>query len=132
MGTFSSLEEAREYFSRDRFAAENNIELTELGEDRCECRMTLRPQHINANGGIMGGVIFTLADFAFAVVTNNIHMPSVAQQISINYLNAPKGKVLTAKARCRKSGRTSTIVNVDVYDEEGRDTAQFTGTGFKL
>ncbi len=132
MGTFSSLEEAREYFKGDRYAAESGVELTDLSDDHCVCRMELRPIHMNANGGVMGGAIFTLADFAFAVIANHIHMPTVAQQISINYLNAPKGKILTATAGCRKSGRSSTIINVDITDETGRDIVQFTGTGFKL
>lgn len=132
MGTFSSVEEAKEYFKGDKFASESGIELTDLSENCCVCRMELRPDHLNANGGVMGGAIFTLADFAFAVTANNIHLPTVAQQISINYLNAPKGKTLIATAKCRKSGRSSTIINVDIADETGCDIVQFTGTGFKL
>ena len=56
----------------------------------------------------------------------------VAQQVSINYLSAPKGEKLIAEATCRKSGRTSSIVIVNICDDIGRDVAQFVGTGFKL
>ena len=70
--------------------------------------------------------------FAFAVLSNQIHQLTVAQQVDIHYLSAPKGDKLIAKATCRKSGRTSSIVNVDVSDDMGRDVAQFIGTGFKL
>ncbi len=94
--------------------------------------VTLGEGHKNANGGIMGGVMFTLADLAFAAASNNIHMPTVAQQVSINYLNAPKGKKLIARAECRKDGRTSCVYIVNVSDENGRDIAQFVATGFKL
>ena len=80
----------------------------------------------------MGGVIFTLADFAFAVLANSIHLPTVAQQVSINFLGAPKGEKLFAKSTCRKSGKNSTVIIVDVTDDTGRDVAQFVGTGFKL
>lgn len=132
MGTFASTEEAREYFTGDRFATENGMELRELGENYSVCDMTLTTRHQNANGGVMGGVIFTLADFAFAVCVNQIHKPTVAQQVSINFLGAPKGTKLIAKAVCKKSGRSTTIVNVDVTDDTGRDVAQFVGTGFKL
>ena len=52
--------------------------------------------------------------------------------VSINYLSAPKGDKLFAEATCRKSGRTSSIVIVNVSDDTGRDIAQFVGTGFKL
>ena len=132
MGTFKSTEEAREYFKGDRFATENGMQVDELTEEYSVCSMTLTDRHKNANGGIMGGVIFTLADLAFAALTNQIHMPSVAQQVSINYLSAPKGERLIAKAVIKKSGRSSTIINVDVTDDTGRDVAQFIGTGFKL
>ena len=132
MGTFATTEEAREYFKGDRFATENGMELRELGDDYAICDMTLTERHKNANGGIMGGVMFTLADFAFAVCANQIHRPTVAQQVSINYLGAPKGTKLAAKAVCRKTGRSTTVINVDVTDDTGRDIAQFVGTGFKL
>ena len=132
MGTFGSTEEARAYFEKDRFATENGIVLDELTEEYAVTSVILNDSHKNANGGIMGGVMFTLADFAFAALSNNIHMPTVAQQVSINYLGAPKGEKLIAKAVLKKSGRSSTIINVDVVDDTGRDIAQFIGTGFKL
>ena len=132
MGTFQTLEEARAYFQKDRFATENGMVLEEFGEDFAVCGMTLGERHKNANGGIMGGVIFTIADFAFAVLANQIHMPTVAQQVSINYLGAPRGERLIARSTCKKNGRTSTVINVEVSDDTGRDVAQFVGTGFKL
>jgi acyl-CoA thioesterase len=132
MATFSSVQEAEEYFKNDKFAYSNGMSLVDLGEDFSVCRMDLDDRHLNANGGIMGGVIFTLADLAFAALSNNIHKPTVAQQVSINYLAAPKGKTLMAKADIIKSGRSSTIIQVTVTDESGQKVAIFTGTGFKL
>ncbi len=132
MAVFKTIEEAREYFKGDRFAAVNGMQIDELGEDICVCSMTLTDDHRNAYGSVMGGVIFTLADFAFAVMSNNIHNVSVAQQVSINYLAAPKGKRLIAEASCVKTGRTSTVINVLVSDETGRLDAQFVGTAFKM
>ena len=132
MSTFNSIEQAREFFKDDKFATNMGIQIDELGDDYCECSLKLNENHRNAVGGVMGGVIFTLADFAFAVLSNQIHQLTVAQQVDIHYLSAPKGDKLIAKATCRKSGRTSSIVNVDVSDDAGRDVAQFIGTGFKL
>ncbi len=132
MGTFHSLEEAREYFKGDTFAAENGMVIEELGEDCALCAMTLREDHRNAYGGVMGGVLFTLADFAFAVVSNQVHRLTVAQQVSVNFLDQPKGARLTARAAVKKSGKSSTVVNVDVCDDTGREVLQFVGTGFKL
>ena len=80
MGTFATLEEAREHFKNDRFATNAGMQIDEIGEDCSICSVTLTDDHKNAYGGVMGGVIFTLADFAFAVCANNIHALSVAMQ----------------------------------------------------
>lgn len=132
MGNFNSIEEAREFFYKDEFAVGTGITLDELTEEKSICSLTLTDVHRNAYGGVMGGVIFTLADFAFAVLSNQIHQLTVAQQVSINYLSAPKGDKLIAEATCRKSGRTSSVIIVNICDDVGRDVAQFVGTGFKL
>lgn len=132
MANFETIESAREFFYRDKFAVDTGVVLDELTEDRAVCSLEITDDHKNAYGGVMGGVIFTLADFAFAVLSNQIHQLTVAQQVSINYLSAPKGERLIAEATCRKSGRTSSIVIVNVSDDVGRDVAQFVGTGFKL
>ena len=132
MGTFKSTEEAREYFTGDKYAMITGIQLEELTDEYSLASLVLGDIHRNANGGIMGGAIFTLADFAFAVLSNHIHKPTVAQQVSVNYLGAPKGDKLFAKAVCRKNGGRTTVINVDVTDDTGRDIAQFVGSGFKL
>ena len=132
MGTFKDTEEAREYFRGDRFAMAAGIQLDELTDEYSEASMTLGDIHLNANGGIMGGAIFTLADFAFAALSNNIHKPTVAQQVSVNYLGAPKGTRLIARAAVKKDGSRTTVINVDVTDDTGRAIAQFIGSGFKL
>ena len=132
MSNFDSLENAREFFYKDKFAVNTGITLDELTDDEAVCSLNLTDDHRNAYGGVMGGVIFTLADFTFAVLSNQIHQLTVAQQVDIHYLSAPTGDKLIAKATCRKSGRTSSIVNVDISDDTGRDVAQFIGTGFKL
>ncbi|MCR5107619.1 MAG: PaaI family thioesterase [Lachnospiraceae bacterium] len=132
MGNFSSLEEAREYFKGDRFATDNGMVIEELEEGRCVCSMIINEKHMNANGGIMGGAIFTLGDFAFAVASNNIHKPTVAQQVSVNFLRGARNGKLIAEAVCKKDGRNSCVYNVDIRDEDNKDIAQFIGTGFKL
>ena len=132
MDTFETMEQARAYFSEDRFATENGMTLDEVDAEHAVTSLTLSPRHRNAFGGVMGGAIFTLADFAFAALTNDRKRVTVAQQVSINYLSPAKGGRLIATARYKKDGRSSCVVNVDVVDDTGRDIAQFVGTGFKL
>ena len=132
MERFGNIENARAFFSSDRFATENGMTLDELDDGRAVCSLALSERHRNAQGGVMGGAIFTLADFAFAALTNDRDRSTVAQQVSVSYLAAPRGGRLVATARYRKDGRSSCVVNVDVADDTGRDIAQFVGTGFKL
>ena len=95
MGLFSNVDEAREYFKGDKFAGMAGVVIDAIAEEEVTCSMVLSDVHKNANGGIMGGAIFTLADLAFAVLSNQRHMPTVAQQVSVNYLSAPKGEKLS-------------------------------------
>jgi acyl-CoA thioesterase len=132
MAGFSTIGEARDYFYNDKFATENGMTLDELDGTHSVCSLTVSARHKNAYGGVMGGAIFTLADLAFAALTNDRERSVVAQQVSVNYLAAPKGGRLFATARYKKDGRSSCVVNVDIVDDSGREIAQFVGTGFKL
>ena len=131
MATFTSLQEAQAYFQNERFATSNGMTLEELSETRAVCAMEIAENHHNALGGVMGGAIFTLADFAFAVACNQDHSPTVAIDVSIHFLSAPRGERLIARARRVKSGRTTGVWEVAVSDDLGRDVALFVGTGFK-
>ena len=132
MTKFESIEEAREFFKNDKFATNTGVRIDELTDDYCQCSLELNDGHRNGLGGVMGGAIFTLADFSFAVLSNHLHFPTVAQQVSVNYLSTVKGEKLIARAVCKKNGRSSSVINVDVCDDTGRDIFQFIGTGFKL
>jgi acyl-CoA thioesterase len=132
MSTFHSLEEARAFFVNDRFATDNFMTLEELTEDGAVCAMEINSRHMNAEGHLMGGAILALADFTFAAASNNAHRPSVAQQVSLNFLNASRGTRLTSTATCVKDGRTSCVYLVNIKDDLGKHIAQATFTGFKL
>ena len=132
MSTFHSLEDAKAFFVKDRFATENYMALESLTDDGAVCTMEITDRHMNAEGHLMGGAILALADFTFAAASNNAHRPSVAQQVSLNFLNASKGKKLVSTAVCVKSGRTSCVYRIEIKDDLGKDIAQAMFTGFKL
>ena len=131
MAVFSSIEEARDFFINDRFAYENGITLDEVAPGTAVTSFTIEARHRNAEGGVMGGAIFTLIDFAFAAAASSIHRPTLAQQVSMNFLSGSRGTKLTAKAVCRKDGKTTCVYQVDVSDDLGRDIAQAVVTGYK-
>ena len=132
MSTFHSLEDAKAFFVKDRFATENYMALESLTDDGAVYTMEITDRHMNAEGHLMGGAILALADFTFAAASNNAHRPSVAQQVSLNFLNASKGKKLISTAVCVKSGRTSCVYRIEIKDNLGKDIAQAMFTGFKL
>ena len=127
-----TIEEARAFFQGDRYAMGSGIRLDELTEDGAVCSFEIDERHRNAEGGLMGGAIFTLIDFAFATAAATVHRPTVVMQVSVSYLNAARGKRLTATAECRKDGKTTCVYNVMVRDDTGREIAQAVMTGFKL
>ena len=51
-------------FENDRFATENGAMIEEVEEHYAQCSLKLGSRHRNAMGAVMGGVYFTLADFA--------------------------------------------------------------------
>ena len=132
MGAFRNIDEAREHFKKDKFATLNGMALDELTDEYSLCHVDLDERHQNAYGGVMGGAIFTLADYAFAALCNNDHQLTVALNVNISFLSAPKGKTLYARCERVKSGRTTGVYNVLVTDDTGRQVALFVGTGYKL
>lgn len=132
MSTFENLEQVQAYFKNDTFAAANGMTVEAWTPDEAVCAMTVREDHKNAIGGVMGGVIYTLSDFAFAVLANSDHRPTVAVNAEIHFLSTAKGTRLTAKVTRIKSGRTTGVYQVMVEDDTGRAVALFTGTGYKL
>lgn len=132
MATFNNLLEAQLYFKDDKFATENGMVIDNIENNSAVCSVILKDSHKNANGGVMGGVIFTLADFCFAVASNNIHRPTVGMQANINFLGNTNANKLIATAVLIKDGRTTSVYNVSIKDDFGKDIALFTGTGFKI
>ena len=126
-----TLDEIREVFSKDRFATEAAGILIEEAEDGfARCRMEIRPVHRNAMGAVMGGALFTLADFAFAVASNCGGTPVVSLNSQITYLSAAKGKTLFAEARRIRQGRRTGYYRITVSDELGTMAAEVVTTGF--
>ena len=81
-------------------------------------------------GAVMGGVPFTLADFAFAVASNWQNPGTVSISSNIAFLGVAKGDKLIAEAACVKDGRSTCYYRIDVYDDLKRPVAAVTITGF--
>lgn len=125
----ASLEQVQRIFSNDRFASEaTGCRIVEAGPGHAVCELDVCERHLNEKGGVMGGAIFTLADFACAGASNIGEEPTVSVAFSIQYLSAVKGKRLIATADAQKNGRTLGFYDCMVRDDLGRDIAHVTGT----
>lgn len=125
-------EETIKLFEKDRFATDNGAVIDEVDEHYAKCSLIIEPRHRNAMGAVMGGVYFTLADFALAVASNWKELGSVSLNSEITYLSPARGNKLIAEANCIKSGKTTSYYRIDVKDDLGNLTAAVTATTFRL
>ncbi|HRR78179.1 MAG: PaaI family thioesterase [Ruminococcus sp.] len=130
MADIETLEKVRKIFENDRYATETGAVIDELGDHYAKVSLTLNDHHKNAMGGVMGGVYFTLADFAFAVASNWQEPGVVAINTSISFIGVPKTGRIIAEAVLVKDGRTTCSYNVTVSDENGAPVAIMQCLGF--
>jgi acyl-CoA thioesterase len=116
---------------RDRFAAENGIELLEVGPGSARARLQVAPRHLNGVEIVQGGAVFTLADFAFAAASNSHGRVAVAIDVSISFLKAVSSGVLHAEAREEHVNERLSTVLVRVTDQDGDLVALFKGTAYR-
>lgn len=124
------LEQIQKVFANDRFATDNGAVIEQVDEGYAKCWLEIQPHHLNAAGTVMGGAIFTLADFAFAVASNwnkPLHVSTTSQ---ITYLGVARGARLIAEARKVKEGRNTCYYLVEVKDDLGNEVAHVTASGF--
>jgi acyl-CoA thioesterase len=90
--------------------------------------VTVRPDMLNGHGIVHGGMVFALADTAFAYVCNGKNEKTVAAQASIVFLDAAKeGESLIAEAEEASRAGRSGVTRVSVRTIDGRVIAEFTG-----
>ena len=104
------------------------LEIEEVREDYARISMVVRADMLNGHGFAHGGMIFALADSAFAYVCNGANQASMAAQASIVFLDKVKqGETLIAEAvEVAREGRAG-VTRVAVRAGDGRTIAEFTG-----
>ena len=129
----TDLEEARKFFGEDYYATKvTGIKIDDAGIHHAKCSLELTRDHKNAYGGVMGGAIFTLADYTFAVASNFRQPQTVSVTSQINFIGKAKGSRLIAESSLIKDGRTTCLYGIDVTDDLGTKVAFVTISGMKL
>jgi len=123
---------AAEFEARDRLAGRLGIRLTRFEPGHAVTEMDIRPEHHhNGMGMLHGGVIFTLADVAFAAAANAAEYNAVGVSCQISYLRAARAGRVVATARVRGESRRLGHYEVEVRDEQGELLAVFQGAAYR-
>jgi acyl-CoA thioesterase len=121
-----------EMMARDEASRRLGIEVLEQGEGRAVTRMTVRADMVNGHAMAHGGLIFSLADTAFACACNSYGPVTVAASAEIVFVSpARAGDVLVAEAAVRTRFGRSGLYDVTV--RRGPDViAEFRGRSHQL
>ena len=126
------LQELREFFSGDKFAEMTGCHIEEAGDDYSICTMKVTDMHRNAFGGIMGGAMVTLADYAAAVVSNRPGKYTTANSMNTTFVGNSKDSLMIAEAKLLRDGRSTNYVEIKIKDSTGKPLAFVTSLGFHL
>lgn len=126
------IEEVRAMFAQDRFATEMcGCRVLEAERGHSVCAFNIADTHLNAQGNVMGGALFTLADFALAIACNIGEEPTMSVASSIEYFSLAKGTQLIATCDVEKSGRSIGFYTVRIEDDLGTAVALMTATCYR-
>ena len=108
------------------------IKVLDVKDGYSKMSLKVKKEHTNIAGFTHGGVIFSLADCAFAEAVNFGEKKAVAIQVSINYLRpTSEGDLLTAEATTISDTRTLALCSV-IVRKEMKDVAIFSGLAYKI
>lgn len=118
------------------------ITITELGPNGGVGEMPLGPQHLNPNGTIHGGALYSLADTVtghVAIANGCVLLGKTPRDLacttvsgSLNFLRQARGSKLTCVVTCRKMGKTLAVMDVSILDDQGTETSAGSFTYYYL
>lgn len=119
--------------ARDQAAHALAIAVDEIAPGVARCSMTVRGDMLNGHGTAHGGLIFTLADTAFAYACNSYDRATVALSAQITFVApARPGDRLIAIAReMSRAGRTG-LYDIEVATADGTVVAFFRGHSYEI
>jgi phenylacetic acid degradation protein PaaD len=108
----------RAMLAADGAARTWGIVVESAADGRARARLTVEERMLNGNRSLHGGVLFTLADVAFAAASNSLGPTTVAASASIDFLRPTgPGDVLIAEAVLRTEIGRQSLFDVTVRRE---------------
>ncbi len=124
---------ANAMWSRDAAAQALGMERVEVTPGHATLRMRVRPDMVNGHHICHGGLIFTLADTAFAYACNSYNLNTVASACHIDFLAPGKESDLLEAVAVERSvsGRTG-VYDVTISVVGGKTVALFRGKSYRI
>ncbi len=120
-------------YAKDRASAALGMQIEDMAEGRAVMGMTVREDMVNGHELCHGGLIFSLADSAFAFACNSQNFNTVAAGARIEFLAAGRlGDRLTAVAEQITQGARTGIYDVVVTNQENKTVALFRGNSHRI
>lgn len=135
MGDPQALAEAvaKAMYCRDTAVIALGMAVTQVRPGFAQVRMRVRADMLNGHAICHGGLVFTLADTAFAYACNAQGKVTIAAAASIDFLLASReGDELTAAAQERTRSKRSGIYDVSVHNQRDELVALFRGRSHQL
>jgi acyl-CoA thioesterase len=119
---------AQALLAGDEASRSLGIRMEDVKPGAARLRMTVRADMVNGHGICHGGIVFALADSAFAVACNTYDTITVAAAASIDFLAPVRvNDELTAQARELWRSKRSGIYEIVVSNQRGEAVALFRG-----
>lgn len=132
-GDSTAERSVRALWDGDRASQALGMRVVACGPGSAQVSMRVRPDMVNGHAICHGGLIFALADSAFAFACNSHGDRTVAAGASIEFLApAREGDVLTATARERWRARRAGIYEIEVRNQHGEAVALFRGRSHRV
>ena len=120
-------------YAQDRASQALGMRMLEIRPGYARLAMTVREDMVNGHKICHGGLIFTLADSAFAFACNTYDVVTVASSGSIEFLlSARLGDELTAIAEERSRAKRTGVYDVAVRNQRGEFVAMFRGRSHEI
>jgi acyl-CoA thioesterase len=124
---------ARAMYGQDRASQTLDMRIVEVRPGHARLTMKVRDDMVNGHQLCHGGLIFTLADSAFAFACNTYNAVTVASAASIEFLLPVRlGDELTAIAEERSRSKRTGVYDVSVRNQQGECVALFRGRSHQL
>ncbi|MBE6716804.1 MAG: PaaI family thioesterase [Ruminococcaceae bacterium] len=104
--------------ARTPYIAYNGIELISYSDGFCNGRIKIESHHKNLHGSVHGGCVYSLADTiaSYAAMTEGTVVTTLNS--AFNYLHpAVDTEYLYCEGKIIKSGKTVTVVRVELFDD---------------